>query len=200
MRHQFKYAMVIIPVFLFAFCLSAMAEPSATSSNDLERNKKVVEHYFTDIIDKMGVGDSPRAEWEAMAMEVGKAFDDLFSEKSIQHFPGVPPSSPKGLLQVIRMGINQSMKTTIHQIIAEGNIVVARVSHDLTPKAEGFMGSPRIGCMVKVSGETIHWDALAMFRLADGKIVEEWISRDDLGVLLQTGKIAFEPCGPLPAK
>lgn len=84
--------------------------------------------------------------------------------------------------------------------MAEGDFVVARVSHDLAPRAGTFIRRPRIGCMVKASGETIHWDAMAMFKLEKGKIMEEWISRDDLGFLLQVGKITFDPCAPLPKK
>ena len=200
MRSNKLLAAILVSTFVVVFCLTTLSQPSLAKSDNLKQNKKVVERYITEIIDKMGVGDAPQDKWNAMADEVGKAIDELFSEKAIQHYPGMPPSAPKGLLQMIRMGVNKSMVTTVHNIIAEGNLVVAYVSHDLTPMAGSSVMQPRIGCMVKASGETIHWDAMALFKLEDGKIVEQWVSRDDLGALLQYGKITFEPCSPMPKK
>jgi len=172
------------------FCL----QPLSAAAEDAEKNKKIVERYFFEIIDRMGVGDASSDQWQALSDEVEKVFDELFAPDAVQHFPGVPPSSPKGLLVVIRRGLNTSMKTTVHHVIAEGDLVMAHVSHDLSPKSGSMVPSPRVGCLMPSNGGTIHWEAMALFKLKNGKIVEEWISRDDLGVLLQTGTLAVEPC------
>jgi predicted SnoaL-like aldol condensation-catalyzing enzyme len=182
------------------FCLPALARQSSADPGDLQKNKKVVERYFFEIIDRMGVGDTAPDQWKVQAGEVEKVFDQIFTQNAIQRFPGLPPSAPKGFLNVIRLGLNKSMKTTVHHMVAEGDLVVAHVSHDLTPRAGTMIPSPRIGCMVQASGGTIHWEAMALFKVENGKIVEEWISRDDLGQLLQQGKITFEPCAPMPKK
>ena len=50
----------------------------------------------------------------------------------------------------------------------------------------------RLG-MFDVSGKTIHWEAMAIFRFEDGKIAEEWVSRDELGMLMQVGKLELTP-------
>jgi hypothetical protein len=34
---------------------------------------------------------------------------------------------------------------------------------------------------------------MGMFRFKDGKIVEDWVGRDDLGVLIQLEKVTVEP-------
>ena len=39
------------------------------------------------------------------------------------------------------------------------------------------------------TGKTIHTSAIQMFRFANGKIVESWAVRDDLGVLRQLGHL-----------
>ena len=39
----------------------------------------------------------------------------------------------------------------------------------------------RVGYLFRSTGETISWDAMAIFKLKHGKIAEEWIVRDDLG-------------------
>ena len=44
----------------------------------------------------------------------------------------------------------------------------------------GFMGMPPTGRRIRVG-------AIQIFRFANGKIVESWAARDDLGVLKQLG-------------
>jgi len=47
----------------------------------------------------------------------------------------------------------------------------------------GYMGRPP-------TGKSIRTTAMQMFRFRDGKIVESWAVRDDLGVLRQLGHFA----------
>ena len=78
----------------------------------LERNKEVVERYFYEVIDRLGVGDTEPDEWLAQADEVEEVIAEIFVEDAVQYFPGLPPSSPWGLLNAIRMGGVESMVTT----------------------------------------------------------------------------------------
>jgi predicted ester cyclase len=41
-----------------------------------------------------------------------------------------------------------------------------------------------------VSGKTVSWPAIAIFRIRDGKIAEEWVNRDELGMLIELGVLA----------
>jgi predicted ester cyclase len=64
-------------------------------------------------------------------------------------------------------------------LVAEGDLVVAYGRREGTWQAQGFRGVPTPSSG-KVSVELAH-----MFRLRDGKIVEHWAVRDDLGMLQQ---------------
>ena len=199
MKHG-KKSFLSASVLLVTSIMIVSAQPVSASADETERNKKIVKRYFVEIIDRMGVGDASSDQWQTQTDEVEKVFDELFAADAIQHFPGLPPSPPKGLLNVIKRGLNMSMKTTFHHLIAEGDLVLAHVSHALSPKSGSKIPSPRIGCLIPSDGETVRWEAMALFKLKNGKIVEEWISRDDLGLLLQTGKLVFDPCTELKKK
>ena len=68
---------------------------------------------------------------------------------------------------------------TIEDLFAEGDKVASRVSMTGTHKGE-FDGLPPTGKVVTIKGFTI-------FRLVDGKIVEEWEVIDELGLMHQLG-------------
>lgn len=65
---------------------------------------------------------------------------------------------------------------TVHDIIAEGNKVVVRVS------AEGTQTGPAFGH--PPSGRRFRNDAIVIYRLSQGKIVEKW-GRERLGIVEQ---------------
>jgi hypothetical protein len=44
-----------------------------------------------------------------------------------------------------------------------------------------------------VREQELNWTAIVQFRLKDGKIAEEWVMRDELGMLLQMGKVTVAP-------
>ena len=67
----------------------------------------------------------------------------------------------------------------VEDLIAEGDKVMSRVSMHCTHKGE-FEGIPPTGKVLTVSAFTV-------FRLVDGKIVEEWEILDELGMMQQLG-------------
>jgi steroid delta-isomerase-like uncharacterized protein len=70
---------------------------------------------------------------------------------------------------------------TIEDLIAEGDKVVARATNRGTHQGE-FQGIPATGKRVCVS-------AIAIARIADGKLAEWWENADVLGLMQQIGAI-----------
>ena len=66
-------------------------------------------------------------------------------------------------------------------MIAEGDMVACRITVSGTHDGD-FQGTPPTGKRFAV--DHVHWH-----RLADGKLVERWAVRDDLGTLIQLGII-----------
>lgn len=58
-----------------------------------------------------------------------------------------------------------------------------RITHRAT--GAGALQS-RIGTY-DLNGKSITWDAIVIFQIKNGKIAEEWVNRDELGVLLSAG-------------
>lgn len=76
--------------------------------------------------------------------------------------------------------------TTIEDLIAEGDQVVARVTMTGTHTGD-FWGIPP-------TGRQVHLTAIYIVRIADGKIVEHWGEEDGMKVLKQLGfKPRLEP-------
>jgi predicted ester cyclase len=73
--------------------------------------------------------------------------------------------------------------TTIEHLIAEGDLVAVRIRHDVTHTADV---PSRIGILSAV-GKSVSWTANAFFWLEGGRIAEEWIERDEAGMLQQLG-------------
>jgi steroid delta-isomerase-like uncharacterized protein len=136
----------------------------------IEANKAVVRRYFDEVIDG-------RAD----------VLDQLFTADCIVH--RLELSEPiRGLdqlarfLQVARMSIRETC-TEVRRLVAEADIVCAHVAHQVV--FAGMLGTP-LGAR-DVAGQTASWSAMAMFRLAGGKIAEEWVYRDEIGILRRLG-------------
>lgn len=73
------------------------------------------------------------------------------------------------------------LHTTVNQVVAEGDKVVVQMTDRGTHHGE-FMGIPPTGKSVAVTGT-------AIYRVAEGKIAEEWVNYDSLSMLQQLGAI-----------
>ena len=74
---------------------------------------------------------------------------------------------------------------TIHDAVADGEKVVRRVSFTGTQQGV-FLGVPPTGRQIRVEGTVI-------LRITGGKIAEEWVTENLLGLLQQLGAIpSFE--------
>jgi predicted ester cyclase len=118
--------------------------------------------------------------------EKGKldAADQLIHPEFINHeAPADNPQGPEGLKETVAWlrGIWGPMRAEIEDEICEGDKVVARVTMHGRHVGE-FLGRPATGKEYAV--EHIH-----IWRLEDGKVIEHWSVRDDLGQALQLGLI-----------
>ena len=119
--------------------------------------------------------------------------DEIISPDYVRHDPGdpFPAKGPADVRRVVTMLRSMLPDLTIHveSMVAEGDYVVSRYTATATD-TRGYMGQPP-------TGKTIRTSAMQMFRFADGKIVESWAVRDDLGTLKQLGQFpSVESHGP----
>jgi predicted ester cyclase len=76
-------------------------------------------------------------------------------------------------------GILSNLNVHLEDIIAEGDLVGVR----------GTMRCTHAGTFLGVPGtrHELSWKGIAMFRIADGKIVERWFNSDSVSIIRQLG-------------
>lgn len=109
--------------------------------------------------------------------------DDVFAADYLRHDlrPGNPSPGPEGQKRIAAdfRAAFPNLQMTIDLMVAEGDLVVARWTTEGTNT--GQWGTlPPTGKRTKFSGVNI-------FRIQNGKVVEIWNHRDDLGVMQQLG-------------
>ena len=109
--------------------------------------------------------------------------DELIHPELVNH--EAPPDNaqgPEGLKETVSLrGLWGPMHADIEDELCEGDKVVARVTMHGRHVGE-FLGKPPTG--KKFTAEQIH-----IWRVMDGKVIEHWSVRDDLGQALQLGLI-----------
>jgi predicted ester cyclase len=107
--------------------------------------------------------------------------DEIVAGDYVSHGPQAPPArGPDGVRA--RVGLYQDAVDghwAVEEIFAAGDRVVARWTGTGTHQGE-LMG-------IEPTGRPIEVDAISIFRIAGGKIAEEWTVWDALGLLQQVG-------------
>jgi predicted ester cyclase len=111
--------------------------------------------------------------------------DNMFQPDCALHFGSSDVKGIAGVRSMVeRIDTTYSRLTTeVHDIFESGDRVAVRLTHRAT--GAGALRS-RIGTY-DLNGKSITWDAIVIFRMRNGKIAEEWVNRDELGVLLSAG-------------
>lgn len=151
-----------------------MAQTPYTPKAQETRNKAVVERYFHEVLDQGKIDLMP----------------ELVARDAVLHRPGFDVVGLDAAMQRLR-GVLQdyaSFSTELAGLIAEGNMVSVRVVHRTRARPHTFRS--RAGGIRLAREQALDWSAIAQFRFRDGKIVEEWVMRDELGMLTQMGKIS----------
>jgi predicted SnoaL-like aldol condensation-catalyzing enzyme len=126
-------------------------------------NKSVIRRYFQDVL------DGGQASLVAV----------LFAPDCVVHRPELPEPLV-GREQVTayvsaRPRTYSRSVTSFEHLIAEDDLVAVRLRHEV-----GKIAS---------SGKSITWTANVFFRVRDEMIVEEWVERDEAGMLQQLGAL-----------
>jgi steroid delta-isomerase-like uncharacterized protein len=154
--------------------LTMLAQLGLFPPPDPQANKAVVERW----LELWNTGDLAIA-------------DEIFGTDFVPHMPHYPDitdvESYKAEVAKTETGI-PDFHATLDDIMAEGDKVVARFTATGTAQGE-YMG-------VQVDGVPYTNTWTVMFRFAGGKIVEEWVQYDLLGVLEQWG--VMPPSRPTP--
>ena len=134
-------------------------------------NKAIIRRFYQEVINE---GNPDRAsEFYAPDVEL--------------HFPGLPedPYGPEPVRDLVRTILTAfpDIQVTIEDLVAEKDKVVARVT---------FRG-PHQGSGMGISGRSplATWSRVDIFRLFEGKIVEQWADRDDAGLMAQLGVVVL---------
>ena len=124
------------------------------------------------------IEESNKGKEAAMA-----ALEELYAPDYVYHMGGFGDMDLAAWKQMALAWLTAfpDSHTTLEDLIAEGDKVVARCTMRATHRGE-FMGIPPTGKQVSFTGIEID-------RIKDGKFVESWFNEDDLGLLQQLGAI-----------
>ena len=137
-------------------------------------HNEVVRSYFHKVLDQGNV----------------ELIEDLFHPQCVMHRPGgtvVGLDAVRDVVAHCKETFSQ-FGTEIHDIFGSRDRVVARLTHR---GVGGGTWCSRLGSY-DISGRTVTWNAIAIFRFEDDRIIEEWVTRDELGVILQLGLFQSE--------
>ncbi len=108
---------------------------------------------------------------------------DVFTNNYVRHDlrPGGAPSGPEGQKLIAGMfrAAFPDVQLNVEFMVAEADMVVARWTMGGTHQG-AWGGIPPTGKRMSFAGVNI-------FRIAEGKVVEIWNHRDDLGLMQQLG-------------
>ena len=109
--------------------------------------------------------------------------DELYAPDVELHLPGIPqdPYGPEGVKRFVGLVRDAfpAVVVTIEALIAEQDKVVASVLFHGVQPAPSQGASP----YEPMTG----WARIDIYRLFQGRIVEQWADRDDMGTLHQLG-------------
>jgi predicted ester cyclase len=112
---------------------------------------------------------------------------NLFTEDCIFHRGDLnePARGLAGISSIVdkRVQLYRDFRTTIHEIIGEGDLVATRETHKGIHR--GKLPTP-VGTF-DMTDRPIEWTSQVFFRFKAGKIMEMWVTRDELGILRSLG-------------
>jgi predicted SnoaL-like aldol condensation-catalyzing enzyme len=154
-----------------------MAQSGYVPQAQQARNKAIVERYFREVLDQKKIEVMP----------------ELLTPDVVLHRPGFDVVGLDAAIKRLRAVLQDYsvFSSGLSGLMAEGDMVAVRVSHRTRARPHTFRSR---AVEVNLAREQeLNWSAIVQFRLKDGKIAEEWVMRDELGMLLQMGKVTVAP-------
>jgi len=133
-----------------------------------EENKAIARRWYEDGFNAHNVG----------------LIDELFTADFVEHTPSGPPTNGRDKVKQGLMGVFAALpdlRVTIDDMIAEGDKVVVRFTSRATHQGD-LMGIP-------ATGKPMTTTTITILRFAHGKIAEDWVETDMLGMMRQLGVI-----------
>ena len=133
-----------------------------------EENKALVSRFYEEVFNKKNLA----------------SIDEFVDSQIVEHDlpPGLPVGSEGTRLFIgMYLAAFPDLHLTVEDIIAEGNEVTARFTIRGTHRGK-LMGIHPTSKQVMVTG-------IQVMRIADGRIAENWVNFDALGMLQQLGVI-----------
>ena len=136
----------------------------------IEQNKELVRRYFQ----------------EALDPGTPEVIGELFADDCVIHRPGLEPLhgvETVRLIVAMAHEIYSKFRSTLHDLVAEGDTVAVRLTHNAVYRGPWTTPLGTFDC----TGKAIEWQAMVMFKIYHGKIIEERVVRDELGMMLEVG-------------
>jgi predicted SnoaL-like aldol condensation-catalyzing enzyme len=154
-----------------------MAQSGYVPQAQQARNKAIVERYFREVLDQKKIEVMP----------------ELLTPDVVLHRPGFDVVGLDAAMKRLRVVLQDysTFSSGLSGLMAEGDMVAVRISHRTRALPHTFRS--RAGEVILAREQEINWTAIVQFRLKDGKIAEEWVMRDELGMLLRMGKVTVAP-------
>ncbi|MDH3314597.1 MAG: ester cyclase [Gammaproteobacteria bacterium] len=139
------------------------------------RNKAIVERYFHEVLDQRSFELMP----------------EFFAPDVVLHRPGFDVLGLDAAIQRLRATFKdyQAFSSGLSGLMADGGMVSVRVLHRAKVRPHTFRS--RAGEVRLATERELNWAAIVQFRFEDGRIAEEWVMRDELGMLVQMGTEAL---------
>ena len=160
---------------LFLGWTPSAAATQTPSTADRSAHQRVVLSYFHDVLDGRRI----------------ELLDQLFLPDCVINRPEGTLQGLAGIRGVVERNIAaySTFSTTVHDIIESGDRVVVRLTH--RSSGAGMFRS-RLGDY-DVKNRTLTWGAIVIFRMQNGRIAEQWVMRDELGILLSGALLTPAP-------
>ncbi len=137
------------------------------TNTSLEQNKSLIRRFCEEV-------------WNKGNLNV---MQEIFAPDYVRHDlrPGNPPPGPEGQQRIAAdfRAAFPDLRMSIDLMVAEEDMVVVRWT------TEGTHSGPWGG--VLPTGKHARFSGVNIFRIQDGKVVELWNHRDDLGLMQQVG-------------